>query len=59
MSSLQSEKIYETFLREVLPEMNENVALGIRRRMWFQFYGAPVHFHRSACHIIPEHRLSK
>lgn len=37
-------QIYLIFLQEVLPELLENVALGIRRQMWLQHDGAPAHF---------------
>ena len=39
---------YVTFLRDVLPELLEEMPLGIRRRMWFQHDGAPAHYHRDA-----------
>ena len=47
MTSPLSGEIYETFLREVLPEMAEDVPLGIRSRMWLQHDGAPVHSYRN------------
>ena len=48
MPSPLGEEIYQMFLREVLPELLEDVPLGIRRRMWFQHDGAPPHFYRNA-----------
>lgn len=45
MPSPLSGVIYETFLRK-LPEMLENVPLGIRRRMLFEHDDAPAHFQR-------------
>lgn len=37
-------RTYLTFLQEVLPELLENVPLGIRHQMWLQHDGAPAHF---------------
>lgn len=37
-------RIYGIFLREVLPELLENIPLATRRGMWFQHDGAPPHF---------------
>ena len=34
---------YLQFLQEELPELLEDVPLDVRRRMWFQHDGAPVH----------------
>ena len=48
MLSPLSGEIYETFLREILPEINEDVSLGIRHRIRFQHDRAPAHFHRNA-----------
>ena len=36
--------IYIIFIRDILPEMLENVPLQVRQRLWFQHDGAPVHF---------------
>lgn len=36
--------IYLTFLQQVLPELLEEVPLGIRQEMWLQHDGAPAHF---------------
>ena len=49
-SPLSGGEIYETVRREVLPEMVQDVPLGIRLRMWFQRDGAPTHkfLHRNA-----------
>lgn len=35
---------YLVFLRDILPELLENVPIQLRRRMWFQHDGAPAHF---------------
>ena len=35
---------YITFIRDILPEMLENVPLQVRQRLWFQHDGAPAHF---------------
>ena len=35
---------YVNFIREILPEMLENVPLKVRQRLWFQHDGAPAHF---------------
>ncbi|KAJ4428721.1 hypothetical protein ANN_25714 [Periplaneta americana] len=37
---------YFVFLRDVLPELLENIPLNIRERIWFQHDGAPPHFDR-------------
>ena len=39
---------YCVFLRDVLPELLENVPLVIRENMWFQHDGAPAHFSNRA-----------
>lgn len=36
--------VYLVFLRDILPELLENVPLHIRQDMWFQHDGAPAHF---------------
>lgn len=36
--------VYLVFLRDILPELLEDVPLHIRRDMWFQHDGAPAHF---------------
>ena len=35
---------YIIFIRDILPEMLENVPLQVRQRLWFQQDGAPAHF---------------
>ena len=35
---------YIIFIRDILPEMLENVPLQVRQRLWFQHDGAPAHF---------------
>ena len=35
--------LYEVFLKQVLPELLDDVPLCIRRQMWFQQDGAPAH----------------
>ena len=35
---------YIIFIRDILPEMFENVPLQVRQRLWFQHDGAPTHF---------------
>ena len=35
---------YLVFVRDVLPQLLENIPLNIRERIWFQHYGAPAHF---------------
>ena len=35
---------YIFFIREILPEMLENVPLQVRQRLWFQHDEAPAHF---------------
>ena len=35
---------YIVFIRDILPEMLENVPLQVRQRLWFQHDGAPAHF---------------
>ena len=40
--------MYRVFLRDVLPELLENVPLDTRRNMWFQHEGTPVHFDHGA-----------
>lgn len=35
---------YLVFLREILPELLDNVPLEVRQSMWFQHDGAPPHF---------------
>lgn len=35
---------YHVFLEDVLPDLLEDVPLGVRRDMWFQHDGAPAHF---------------
>ena len=35
---------YIIFIRDILPEMLENVPLQVRQRLWFQHNGTPVHF---------------
>ncbi|KAJ4432160.1 hypothetical protein ANN_20776 [Periplaneta americana] len=43
---------YFVFLRDVLPELLENIPLNIRERIWFQHDGAPAHFnHRVRNHL--------
>ncbi|KAJ4431034.1 hypothetical protein ANN_19627 [Periplaneta americana] len=37
---------YFVFLRDVLPELLENISLNIRERIWFQHDGAPPHLDR-------------
>lgn len=36
--------IYHAFLRDILPELMEDIPLEVRRNMWFQHDGAPPHF---------------
>ena len=35
---------YIIFIRDILPEMLENVSLQVRKRLWFQRDWAPAHF---------------
>ena len=35
---------YIIFIRDILPEMLENVPLQVRQQLWFQHEGAPAHF---------------
>ena len=35
---------YIIFIRDILPEMLENIPLQVRQRSWFQHDGAPAHF---------------
>ena len=35
---------YIIFIRDILPEMLENVRLQARQRLWYQHDGAPAHF---------------
>ena len=35
---------YIIFIRDILPEMLENVPLQVRQRLWFQHDGTPAHF---------------
>ena len=39
---------YSILLKEVLPQLLENVPLGIRQHMWYQHDGAPAHYHRDS-----------
>ena len=35
---------YIIFIRDIFPEMLENVPLQVMQRLWFQHHGAPAHF---------------
>lgn len=37
---------YLAFLNDILPQLLEEIELGIREEMWFQQDGAPPHYHR-------------
>lgn len=37
-------RCYRIFLEEVLPELLQEVPIGVRNQMWFQHDGAPAHF---------------
>lgn len=45
---------YLHFLREVLPELLEDIPLDIRRKMWFMHDGCPAHFSRSVRNFLNE-----
>ncbi|KAJ8888045.1 hypothetical protein PR048_007531 [Dryococelus australis] len=48
---------YAVFLREILPELSEDIPLAVRRVMWYQHDGAPPHYsgaaRRELDHIFP------
>ena len=43
---------YLIFLQEILPELLQDIPLGIRQHMWFQHDGAPPHFTRAVLHYL-------
>ena len=47
-------RVYTIFLRDVLPELLEDVPLETRRLMWFQHDGAPAHYFGEAREFLNE-----
>ena len=54
MPSLLTGPNYTLFLRNVLPDLLDNVPIATRRRMWFQQDGAPPHYSREAREFLNE-----
>lgn len=46
-------EMYLHFLRNILPELLEDVELDVRQVLWFQHDGAPPHYHRRVRNYLP------
>ena len=50
-------QVYANFIRNVLPQLMEDVPLHVRMNMWMQHDGAPPHYARSPDLTSPEYFL--